>query len=127
MLVSSIGLAVISLIAALFLEHYRRDIALVFTAVCGIVIFIGAVSRFSDIFVVFKEMFSAAGVESDILEMTIKSTGICYVTSFAADLCRDFGHTSLASNIELTGRLSILVIVLPLISYILDTALELAG
>lgn len=117
----------ISLSATLFLERYQRDFALLFSVVSGAVIFVNILGEYVGIIGYFEGLINKAGLSNDILSIGLKSTGICYLTSFASDLCRDYGHTSLASNVELAGRFSVLIIVLPLLTNIFNTALELAG
>ena len=65
------------------------------------------------------------GFDNYIFKTVLKSLGICYITSFSADMCKDFGQTSLAGKIELAGKIAVVVISIPLINEILNSALEL--
>ena len=56
-----------------------------------------------------------------------KTLGICFLAQFAADSCRDAGESALASKVELAGKISILVLSLPLFEDIAQTALGLIG
>ena len=53
--------------------------------------------------------------------------GICFVTEFACDICRDAGQSALASNVALAGKVMVLVTAVPLYSQILNTVLTLMG
>ena len=46
----------------------------------------------------------------------LKALGICFITQLGADVCRDAGESSLASKIELGGRMSILALCIPMIT-----------
>ncbi|MCD8219931.1 MAG: stage III sporulation AC/AD family protein, partial [Ruminococcus sp.] len=50
-----------------------------------------------------------------------KALGVCYLTGIAGDLCRDCGETALAQMAELWGRLSLVLLSLPLLEALLET------
>ena len=56
-----------------------------------------------------------------------KALGICYLTQFAADSCRDAGESALAVKAEIAGRIAVLLISLPLLSQVASTAMDLIG
>ena len=51
----------------------------------------------------------------------MRAVGIEMLARVAADICRDMGTPSVASSLELTARLEIVVLTLPLISLLLDS------
>ena len=55
------------------------------------------------------------------------SLGICLITQFTCDSCRDAGENSLASKVELVGKLAVLGCALPLFENIISCALGLMG
>ena len=57
----------------------------------------------------------------------LKALGIAYISSFAADVCRDFGQSSLAAKAEFAGRCAIFIITMPMMTGIAETALGLAS
>lgn len=61
-----------------------------------------------------------SGYES-YFQLLLKILGIAYLAEFSADLCRDAGAGTLASQIELLGKLSILVLCLPIMTSLLET------
>ena len=57
----------------------------------------------------------------------LKALGIAYISSFAADVCRDFGQSALAAKAEFAGRCAIFIITVPMMTGIAETALGLAS
>lgn len=55
------------------------------------------------------------------MKLLVKIIGITYLSEIASDLCKDAGAGSLAVQIELFGKLSILFLCLPVISSLLET------
>ena len=53
-------------------------------------------------------------------KLLMKILGITYLSEFSADLCKDAGASALASQIELTGKLSILILCIPIIRALLE-------
>lgn len=54
-------------------------------------------------------------VSGNWLSVLIKTLGLSYLTVFCADTCRDFGHTAVAEQVELVGKISMLVLALPFV------------
>lgn len=65
---------------------------------------VAAVSGFSE----------KAMINETYLKALIRSVGICYITQITADICRENGSASTASQVELYGKLAILLIACPL-------------
>lgn len=80
----------------------------------------GAVSKLRD-------LFSQSGNVGVYFTVALKALGISYITSFAADLCRDFGLSSLAQIAEIAGKIAIFVLSLPLMTAVLQAALKFVG
>ena len=65
-----------------------------------------------------RNFFSGYG---SYFKLLLKIIGITYLAEFSSDLCKDAGATSLASQIELFGKLSILVLCMPVMTTLLKT------
>ena len=67
-----------------------------------------------------RNIYDRAGAEEEYLTVLFKALGICYVTQFACDVCRDSGENALATQAELAGKVSLLIIALPLFNSLAD-------
>ena len=65
----------------------------------------------------------AAFISVDMQYLTIlfKVIGIAYLCEFASNICKDSGYQSVAGHVELAGKLTILVMSMPIIMSLLDT------
>ena len=122
-----IGICVLTATVTLFIRQYRPEYSLAVTAAAGCVIMLIILSGMTGLIGDLRELFEATGLNGTVFKIVLKSLGICYITSFAADLCKDFGQTSLAGKIELAGKATIVMLTMPLIKQILKSALELIG
>lgn len=65
-----------------------------------------------------QEYFSSY---ASYIKLLIKIIGITYLAEISSDLCKDAGAGALASQIELFGKLSILVLCMPIMTALLET------
>lgn len=69
----------------------------------------------------FQRIFSAQQV---YMKLLLKAMGAGLVCQLGADVCKDAGYQSIANQIELLGKLYILVTGLPLIDLLIKTIQE---
>jgi len=72
-----------------------------------------------------EELSSRAGVRSGYLAVLWKAVAISYLTAFAAELSRDAGEKTIASGVELVGKVMVLITALPVVVAILNQLVEL--
>lgn len=122
-----IGIALFSAVAGLFIKQYKPELALFVSLAAGAVILIALVIFIGKIKDELKQIFEEIGANTAIFSSVFKAMGICYLAKFATDVCKDFGQNSLAGKIELTGKICVALVTLPLVREILKVALELIG
>lgn len=66
-----------------------------------------------------------ANVNSMYLETILKIIGIAYVAEFASQITKDAGQGTLASKIELAGKILILAMAIPILTVLIETILNL--
>lgn len=119
-----IKIAAVGVAAVLFAMQLREmkpqyGMYVVFGA--GILIFFYAFSKLEGIVEAVEKLREYVTIEEAYIEILFKMLGITYVSEFAASLCKDSGYSSLAGQIELFGKLSILLISMPVVLSLLKT------
>lgn len=127
MLFTVIGIAVVSAMLIIFIKQYRPEYSMLTAAIAGAVLTAVVIIEFSGLKDTLISLFELSGIDSELLVTVIKAMGVCYITGFASDICRDFGQTSLAGKIELAGKITVVLINVPTIKIIINTAVELIG
>ena len=85
------------------------------------VLFLGVIFGAVKPIVVFvRQMIEGEGTES-FAPPLIAAFGIAFLTQICAEVCRDCKEASIASYVEIVGRVEILILCLPLIKEILQT------
>ena len=59
-------------------------------------------------------LYEKAGADEEYLTILFKALGICYITQFAGDICKDCGENTLAVQTETAGKIALLILALPL-------------
>ena len=123
-LFSVLGFAVVSAALAILLKQYKPEFAMAVSLISGAFIFLTVIVNMTPAFDTLKEL--AGRIEGNqYVNVIIKSLGICYVTSLAADTCKDAGQTAIATKVELAGKVSVLILSLPLFNNLLSIVLNL--
>ena len=127
MIVTVIGVCLLSAVAVIFVRKYNPESALTLSLASGCIVLSVILASASSTFSEIIEIFTSFGLEIGVIKAVFKAMGVCYITLFAVNICRDFGQTSLASKIEIAGKIAIVAMALPMIKEILNAAVELIG
>ena len=123
-IIQIVGLGLI----ATFLDprHQRTKpvFAFLLATFVGIVIFLSLIGKIADVLHVLQNLASRARVNSFFLETILKIIGIAYIAEFGAQVTRDAGQGSIASKIELAGKILIMVMAIPVITVIIETVIQ---
>lgn len=60
-------------------------------------------------------------INAGYIQALLKIIGITYIAEFASDLCKDAGYQTIAGQIQIFGKLSVLAISVPILTALLDT------
>jgi stage III sporulation protein AD len=100
--IGMIGIAAVFL--ALLLKKEKGELALLFGY---------TLSRISFILDFLRELMDTLPVDPALLKALLKMLGITYVADFSASVCREAGYGSVAGQIELFAKLSIVALSIP--------------
>lgn len=124
-IISICVLAVVTVIIAVMLKPKNGEIALMLCISCGIIILLSVISQVAQVVGTVNSIMAAADMNTNYIVILLKVIGICLLTEFAVNVCRDAGQQGIASNVLLAGKILVTVTSLPLYSEILNTVLSL--
>lgn len=121
------GAAVLTSILAVLLKRQGAEYSfiLVICAVTLIVTYIMSSVVFSIDAV--KDIFQKSNFNSKYIEIILKCIGICFLTEFSCDCCKDASQNALSGVVLMSGRICVLITSLPLFLEFLEMALSLSG
>ncbi len=117
-------LAIMGVCVAMIIKQWRSDFLPLVRL--GVLLLLGtaAISAASPLITYLSELTKteAFAPYSGIL---LKALAIAILTQYAAEICRECGESSVASGVEMTGKIEILLLCLPLVNEILEAAQKL--
>ncbi len=117
--IAMIGLAAVLL--AMQVKVGRPEYEIFITMAACLCIFFFLVTRLTVVMEAISQIQSYIRLDSKYVAILLKMIGITYVAEFSANLCKDAGYQAVAGQIEMFGKLSILVISMPVLLALLDT------
>lgn len=124
-IVQVVLLAVIGMILALVCRSKSAEMSVIISlGVCLLLMFF-MVQAFDEL-VQFVQRI-AGYMNLSYVGVLLKLIGIAYVCEFASGLCRDAGYQAVSGQIEMAGKVAMMVISLPVMLAILDTIQNFLG
>ncbi len=114
------GICIICAILSSLISQTNKEISVMLSiaavAICALAI-IGSVS---DVISGLNSIFKVIGIDTAYLSVSFKALGICYVCELSSSSCRDCGESALASIIDISGKVAISLLCLPLLEKLTD-------
>lgn len=123
-----ISICLIGILAALIsvmIKRYSPEYSVVISIIAGILILAIVFYRVKGIIDHIQKLLDSTNISLKYISVLFKSLGICFLTQFASDVCKDAGEIALSSKIEIAGKIAILIISLPLFEKITNIAIDL--
>lgn len=119
-IIKIVGVSIFAVIMIIILKNYRPEMALVLSIVTGIGIMLFAIYKMSSVINILNDLVTKSGINKDFLLIIIKVIGIAYIVEFGKNICIDAGQSSIATKLEMAGKVIIVVLTIPLISSLVN-------
>ena len=117
------GFAMTAAFAAAVIRRMRPEAGMGLALAAGVMLALSQVQTVAD---ALRQLCDKAQLQPAYVRTLFKTVGICFLTDFAADVCRDVEETGLAQRVETVGRMLILAVAAPVLASLLGKLLELA-
>jgi stage III sporulation protein AD len=124
-IIQIVGLGLIVTILSLIIKEQKPMFAFLLATFTGVLIFLFLIGKISSVIRVLEDLAVKSIVNMVFLKTILKIIGIAYIAEFGAQIVRDAGQESIASKIELSGKILIMVMAIPIISVIIETVVKL--
>lgn len=120
---AALGICITAAVLSVVLSQYKKEYALFTAVAAGAVLLLGIIGS------VFKpinelwQMLSLEGAGRGYFSVSLRALGICFITGFVSDVCRDFGQTALAGFALTAGKCAIFLMSTPLLRDLLNVAM----
>lgn len=115
------GIAIVGVIAVGIMRGLKNDFAGYVSIATGTILFGWALAAAYPL-IEYVKTITEGNVFSPYTETVLKALGIAIVSESAADICRDFGETAIASKVEFAAKSVILLLAMPVVMNLLKLA-----
>lgn len=125
-----IKVAIFGIITSLItmkIKYIRPEIAIVIAILSSVMLALYGLNEMKDILSVFDKIKTYSKIPSSYFQILLKLIGISFVCEFSSNICKDAGSPSIAKQIEFVGKLSILIVGLPIFESLLLMIQNLLG
>lgn len=119
-----VALGIVATSLVLVIKAQKPEIAVQVSIITGIIIFMLVASKLSAVIHFLTGFTKKVNMDMTYLSTLLKIIGIAYITEFGAEVCKDAGERSIASKIELGGKVIIIVMAVPIITSLLDLIIK---
>ena len=114
-----IGVAFVTAITAILLKSTKPELSFAVTVTGVIVILVFVADMLQNTVNIISTIASLTGIENGLIKILLKIVGVGYLTEFSAGILNDFGSNAVADKVILGGKLTILILSLPIIESVL--------
>ncbi len=109
------------ILMALQLKALKPDYSVYLCLGISLLLFSFAAEKFAVILEGLEAIQDCLPLKPGYMKILMKIIGITYIAEFAADLCKDAGYQTIAGQIQIFGKLSVLTVSIPVLIALLDT------
>ena len=109
------GIGIIGVIISSLLKRDNPEFSLIITVATGMILLVIVLSSMTKAVAAFDELINKTGVNQALFGGVLKIIGIGYLTEYGASICGDYGASSIEDKIQLSGKIAIFIMALPII------------
>ena len=114
-------LGIAGAILAIQLKQMKSEFSVYICIGVGILIFMSLVGHLEGILDTVKSLTASIELEHSYITILLKMLGITYVAEFSSGICKDAGFQTIASQIEIFSKISILLLSMPILVALIQT------
>ena len=99
----------------------KSEYGIYISVALSLVIFFAIIGRLEVIIDALRTIANYINMDTAYIGTLIKMLGITYVAEFYAGICKDAGYQTIALQIEIFGKLAVLVLSMPVLMALLNT------
>ncbi len=112
---------IIAVILAISIKSKSPEFSSLISVALGVTVIALCIGRLKIIVNTVKEISDDIHIDKTYIVILIKLMGIAYICEFAAGISKDAGYGAVASQIELIGKLTMLMVSLPVLMQLVES------
>ena len=121
------AIGVIGAILAIQFKSGKSEYGVYISIALSLLIFFSIVGKLETIVQVIKSIGEKIQIKSTYITALLKMLGVTYVAEFSSAICKDAGYQTIAQQIEIFSKLTILALSMPILLALLETIQDFLG
>lgn len=117
-------LGVAGILLAAQLKQEKSEVAVYLSIGISLFVFFEILDSLEVLVTTVREIGTYIQIDGSYIMTLIKMLGITYIAEFSSGLCKDAGYSAIATQIEMFGKITILVLSLPILLALLRSIQE---
>lgn len=113
-------IGIFGVLLALQFKSQKPEFGICIGIVCSILIFTFCINHIQSMVVLYEKLQSYLGDAHYYLAILLKVVGITYICEFCAGICKDAGFGTVAQQIEIIGKVTVLISGLPILLAVVE-------
>lgn len=126
-IVKIVGIGLVAGMLINMLRQQKPELAMQLSIATGAMLFLLMIAQVMQVVDVLQDLGARANIDSAYLGTVLKIIGIAYVADFGSQALQDAGEKSVASKVEMAGKVLIMLLAVPIILAIVESVLKLLG
>lgn len=117
-------LGIIASILYIIIKDVNASYAFFIIIITGIIILSIIIKQVGEVFQLIVTIGDRASIEGMYINTILKIIGIAYIAEIGSSITKDAGLQSVATKIELAGKIFILILAVPIITAVIEAILS---
>lgn len=114
-------LAIIGTITCVLLKKYKQEYSILVIVSLSLIFLNVMLNVFHEIQEQFSVIISELEQNKSFYKILFKILGITYICEFSSGICKDAGYSSIASQIEIAGKMLVFLSGVPILISVVET------
>lgn len=121
---SMLQIGIIGVVGALLAVQFKggkAEYGIYMSAAVSILLFTCMVDRLRVFVDAVEQMSGYISIDSGYIAAMLKMIGVTYIAEFCSSICKDAGYQTIAVQVEIFGKLAILMLGMPVLLALMET------
>lgn len=114
-------LGVAGALLAIQFKNEKSEYGIYISIALCVMVFFSIIDRVEIVVSAIRDLSHQVLVKNGYLVILLKMLGVAYVAEFASSICKDAGHQTIAGQIEVYSKITILALGMPILKILLET------
>ena len=119
-IIQIVVIAIVVAVLAILVKKLGLELGVMVSILGGVLIFFMVLPHLAQVIAVLNTLSQSIDTDLDHIPTVLRILGVAYIAEFGAQVCKDAGEGAIASKIELSGKVIIMVMSAPIIATFLN-------